>query len=143
MPLEKIAYIKEVLQFAYNDKKAQNQHKGNYAIVSGKYGVLCTWYSLDEGTGHCQLITSEHEYIPTNNYICTLTSGCIIKEEKEEDSQLHVGFVSTALSLSKEFYIDKQCLNSILNCTFLINLICWMKINPKRQNVGYKLISSY
>ena len=114
--------IGRVLQFAYNDKKAQNQHKGNYAIVSGKYGVLCTWYSLDEGTGHCQLITSEHEYIPTNNYICTLTSGCIIKEEKEEDSQLHVGFVSTALSLSKEFYIDKQCLNSILSSELHIPL---------------------
>ena len=91
----------------YNDKRSTSQHKGNYAIVSDLYGVLCTWYDLDEGTGHCKLITTQHEYIPTNNYICTLTSGCIINEEKKneeekedfKDTQLHVGFIPTALSI--------------------------------------------
>lgn len=111
--------IGRVLQFVkYNDKKSTSQHRGNYAIVSDKYGVLCTWYDLDEETGHCKLITMQHEYIPTNSYICTLTSGCIINEEEKEDFKdtlLHVGFIPTALSISKEFYIDKECLCYILS----------------------------
>ena len=79
----------------------------------------------------------QHEYIPTNSYICTLTSGCIINEEEKEDfkdTQLHVGFTPTALSISKEFYIDKESLCYILSVKLTDTISSWISfIRRKTQ----------
>ena len=105
--------VGRVLQFCIKESKKQLMHKGNYATITNKIGVLCTLYSINDH-GLCTMIpASKAEYFPTSNYICTLTEECIQSNVPGKNICTSLGFTSTAMYLPETFHLTRECLNFV------------------------------
>ena len=97
--------IGKVLQLALIEKGKQKPFKGNYVLLHGHYGVLCTWYS---NQGNCHYKVSEKadfNYYTINNYICTITKGCLVTQEYVNT----FGSEPSVLDVKDSFTLAKTC----------------------------------
>ncbi len=103
--------IGRVLQFAKYDKSKQSSYQGNFAEIDCKFGVLCTWYEMTDGSQSQFTISSSSNttYYPLNTYICTLTNNCLLNHSLTcSDLFKHQIITST-----NEFTLTKQCADFI------------------------------
>ena len=103
--------VGKVLQFTKYDTKGKKiSYKCQYAMVSDRFGVLCTWYTIDKKQV-CVMEQTSKEYTPIDTYIGTLTFDCLDFKTEQKDKQL--GFTPTLISLPAKFCITLECFEFI------------------------------
>jgi hypothetical protein len=100
----------KVLQLAVLEKSKAKPFKGNYALLTGNYGVICTWYA--EKSKHYYKVCEKPDfnYYHVTNYVRTITKGCLLTHQTGETP---LGFQPTVLDVEDSFTLTEPCADYI------------------------------
>ena len=109
----KIGRVMHFIKIGKTGKQAQ--YKGKCTEINNEtdVSVMCTTYDYNNDLKICTLSSLSYEYFLVKNYLCTLTSCCVINPDCSVAKGKASYFKSSIINVSDKFTLADNCIEHI------------------------------